>query len=138
MILQREAPVSIRGTATPGESITVALSWSAVSGADYYSVWRTTLYENGVAGTYPLRTILLDDAVVDTSYTDNSRTDGKIGWLCDNSRPDHLHRSKQRQEWRVYHRQNAGASEGLLLQSDGCECRWHLAFGYDPFESQVI
>ena len=65
-------------------------------------------------------------------------TDGKIGWLCDNSRPDHLHRSKQRQEWREDHRQNAGASQGLLLQGDGCECRRHLAFGYDPFESQVI
>lgn len=56
----------------------VALGWTASPGADYYSVWRTTLYEDGVGGNYPLRTILLDDATTGTSYTDSTPTDGKI------------------------------------------------------------
>ncbi len=56
----------------------VALRWTASPGVAYYSVYRTTLYENGVGGTYPLRTILLDDAVTAASYSDTSPTDGRI------------------------------------------------------------
>jgi rhamnogalacturonan endolyase len=55
----------------------VALNWTASPGANYYSVWRTTLHADGVGGAYPLRTILLDDATTSTSYSDNSPTDGR-------------------------------------------------------------
>ena len=56
----------------------VALRWNASRGANYYSVWRTSLHEDGIGGTYPIGTILLDDALTNTSYTDNSPTDGRI------------------------------------------------------------
>ncbi len=56
----------------------VALSWTASQGAYFYSVWRTTMYENGVGGTYPLQTIVLDNATTSSGYMDRSPTDGKI------------------------------------------------------------
>ena len=56
----------------------VALSWAASPGANYYSVWRTTLHEDGVGGSYPLRTILLDDATTGATYTDDTPTDGRV------------------------------------------------------------
>ena len=56
----------------------VALSWGAAPGANYYSVWRTTLHTDGVGGTYPLGTVLIEDVAMDTSYTDTSPTDGRI------------------------------------------------------------
>jgi rhamnogalacturonan endolyase len=56
----------------------VMLSWMPAPGADYYMVLRTTLYEDGVDGTYPLRTILLDDATTGSAFVDRTPTDGKI------------------------------------------------------------
>jgi fibronectin type 3 domain-containing protein len=56
----------------------VALSWTPAQGADYHSVFRTTLYEDGVGGTYPLRTILLEDATTLSTFVDRTPTDGKI------------------------------------------------------------
>ena len=56
----------------------VALTWNASPDADYYNVWRTTLHTDGVGGTYPLRTILIADAITKTSFTDNSPSDGRI------------------------------------------------------------
>jgi len=56
----------------------VALRWNAARGANYYSVWRTSLHEDGIGGTYSIGTLLLDDALTNTSYTDNSPTDGRI------------------------------------------------------------
>lgn len=56
----------------------VKLSWTASSGADFYSVWRTTLYENGVGGKYPLRKIVLDDHALNPSFTDDTPSDGRI------------------------------------------------------------
>jgi rhamnogalacturonan endolyase len=55
----------------------VALTWSAVPGANYYSVWRTTMHTDGVGGTYPLGTIQLAETTA-TSFTDHSPTDGRI------------------------------------------------------------
>ncbi len=55
----------------------VALTWSASPGANYYNVWRTTLHTDGVGGTYPLRTIFMDETA-GTSFTDHSPTDGRI------------------------------------------------------------
>ena len=40
-------------------------------------VWRTTLHTDGVGGTYPLRTIFMDETA-GTSFTDHSPTDGRI------------------------------------------------------------
>jgi rhamnogalacturonan endolyase len=56
----------------------VALSWVPSVGADYYSVFRTTFYEDGVGGAYPLRTILLEDAITLSTFVDQTPTDGKI------------------------------------------------------------
>ncbi len=56
----------------------VSLSWSASPGAANYQVWRSTLHQDGVGGTYPLRTIVLDDAVSGTTYTDTTPTDGRM------------------------------------------------------------
>jgi fibronectin type 3 domain-containing protein len=55
----------------------VALTWNAAPGANYYSVWRTTMHIDGVGGTDPLRTILMDETA-DTGFTDHSPTDGRI------------------------------------------------------------
>ena len=56
----------------------VALSWNAASGANTYSVWRTTLHTDGVGGTYPIGTMMLEDSITGTSYTDSSPSDGRI------------------------------------------------------------
>jgi hypothetical protein len=56
----------------------VALSWMASPGAAGYEVWRTTLHQDGVGGAYPLRTIILNDAVPGTTYTDDTPTDGRL------------------------------------------------------------
>jgi hypothetical protein len=56
----------------------VSLSWHPTPGAKSYSVLRTTLHEDGVGGTYPLRTIVLDDAVDGTSYKDVTPSDGRL------------------------------------------------------------
>ncbi len=56
----------------------VTLAWHASTGADFYRIFRTTLHRNGVGGTYPLRTIMLDDAVIGTGYTDATPSDGTI------------------------------------------------------------
>ena len=56
----------------------VALSWTPSPGADYHSVFRTTLYEDGVGGTYSLRTILLEDVTTLPTFVDRTPTDGKI------------------------------------------------------------
>ncbi|MEA3207451.1 MAG: rhamnogalacturonan endolyase [Chthoniobacter sp.] len=55
----------------------VALTWSASPGVNYYNVWRTTLHTDGVGGTYPLRTIFMDETA-GTSFNDHSPTDGRI------------------------------------------------------------
>jgi len=55
----------------------VALTWSQSPSANYYSVWRATLHSDGVGGTYPLRTILIDETA-STSFTDHSPTDGRM------------------------------------------------------------
>jgi hypothetical protein len=55
----------------------VALKWAASPGANYYSVWRSTLHTDGVGGSYPVGTILLDDAAAGTTYTDPSPSDGR-------------------------------------------------------------
>ena len=77
--------LSTSAPATPtGVSVTssghhsVALIWNASAGANFYSVYRTTLYTNFCGSTYPLGTIILNNTNTGTTYTDTSPTDGKI------------------------------------------------------------
>jgi len=56
----------------------VTLNWSPSSGANFYSVWRSTLVNSGGGSSNVLSTILLNNAVTNTSYTDASPTDGAI------------------------------------------------------------
>ncbi len=56
----------------------VSLTWNASPGANSYSVWRTTLYPDNVGGFVSLRTINLTDWTTNTSFTDNSPSNGRI------------------------------------------------------------
>ena len=72
-------PAPVKPTITSSGHHNVVLSWNAVMPeANYYSVWRTTLHTDGVGGTYPLRTMILEDAISGTNYTDSSPSDGRI------------------------------------------------------------
>jgi rhamnogalacturonan endolyase len=55
----------------------VALRWDADPGATGFRVWRTTMHTDGVGGTYPLRTILIDTTTA-TESVDASPSDGRI------------------------------------------------------------
>jgi autotransporter-associated beta strand protein len=57
---------------------TVTVNWSASSGANYYTIYRSTLFNNGGGASNVLNTIVLANNVTGTTYTDNSPTDGSI------------------------------------------------------------
>ena len=56
----------------------VTLNWSASSGANYYTVYRSTLVDNGGGASNTLSTIVLNNTNTSTSYTDTALTDGSI------------------------------------------------------------
>jgi autotransporter-associated beta strand protein len=56
----------------------VMLSWNAVSNANFYTVYRSTLFNNGGGASNVLGTIVLANNVTNTTYTDNSPTDNSI------------------------------------------------------------
>jgi len=56
----------------------VTLNWNAAAGANFYSVWRSTLVNTGGGSSNTLSTIVLNNATTGTSYTDTSPTDGTI------------------------------------------------------------
>ncbi len=56
----------------------VTLAWSASPGANFYSVFRSTLANTGGGSSNTLSTIILNNATTGTSYTDTSPTDGSI------------------------------------------------------------
>ena len=66
--------VSIGGVAH--QSVTV--NWSASSGANFYTVYRSTLFDNGGGASNVLGTIVLNNTTTTTSYTDTAVTDGSI------------------------------------------------------------
>jgi len=68
------AGVSIGGVAH--QSVTV--NWSASSGANYYTVHRSTLFDNGGGASNVLGTIVLNNTNTATSFTDTAVTDGTI------------------------------------------------------------
>ena len=64
---------------------TVSLRWTASPGANYYSVSRTTKYPDGTLGTdgvtpnyYDLRTVVLNDYVLGSSFTDKTPSNGTM------------------------------------------------------------
>jgi len=56
----------------------VTLNWTASSGANFYTVYRSTLFNNGGGASNVLGTIVLNNAITNTTYTDTSPTDGTI------------------------------------------------------------
>jgi autotransporter-associated beta strand protein len=69
-------PSSVTVSSTGHQS--VALNWSASAGADFYTIYRSTLVDNGGGVSNVLRTIVLNNNTTGTSYTDTSPTDGSI------------------------------------------------------------
>lgn len=70
------APDGVMVSSVGHQSVT--LNWSASSGANFYTIYRSTLVDNGGGASNVLRTIVLANNVTDTSYTDTSPTDGTI------------------------------------------------------------
>ena len=70
------APAGLIIGSTAHQSVT--LNWSAASGANFYTVYRSTLFNNGGGASNVLGTIVLNNAVTNTTYTDASPTDGSI------------------------------------------------------------
>ena len=54
----------------------VSINWSASAGANFYTIYRSTLFNNGGGASNVLGTIVLANNVTGTSYTDASPTDG--------------------------------------------------------------
>jgi len=54
----------------------VVLNWSASAGANFYTVYRSTLFDNGGGASNVLGTIVLANNVTSPTYTDTSPTDG--------------------------------------------------------------
>jgi len=70
------APVDVNTTSSGHQNVTLA--WSPSAGANYYSIWRSTLVDSGGGSSNTLRTILLNNANTSATYTDTSVTDGSI------------------------------------------------------------
>ena len=56
----------------------VTLGWTAVTNANFYSVWRSTLVNNGGGASNLLSTIILNNTNTGTTCTDPTPTDGSI------------------------------------------------------------
>ncbi|MGP8218822.1 MAG: polysaccharide lyase family protein [Limisphaerales bacterium] len=70
------APAGLAVSSVSHQSVT--LNWSPSSGANYYTVFRSTLVNNGGGASNVLGTIVLANNVTGTTYTDTSPTDGSI------------------------------------------------------------
>jgi len=70
------APPAPAGIATTGTNGSVTVMWNPSTGANYYTVWRSTLVNNGVGAYNTLGTILLSNTVTGTTFIDNSPTNG--------------------------------------------------------------
>jgi autotransporter-associated beta strand protein len=70
------APTGLAVTSVGHQSVT--LNWSASSGANYYTVYRSTLVDTLGGASNTLSTTVLNNTNTDTSYTDTSPTDGSI------------------------------------------------------------
>jgi autotransporter-associated beta strand protein len=56
----------------------VPLTWSPSAGASFYTIYRSTLFDNGGGASNVLATIVLANNVTTANYTDTSPTDGSI------------------------------------------------------------
>ena len=80
-----DAGISASAPATP-TGLTIAsvahqsatLNWSASAGANFYTIYRSTLFNNGGGASNVLGTIVLANNVTNATYTDTSPTDGSI------------------------------------------------------------
>jgi autotransporter-associated beta strand protein len=70
------APTGLTVSSAVHHSVT--LNWSASAGADFYTIYRSTLYDNGGGASNTLNTIILDNTNTGTSYPDTSPTDGSL------------------------------------------------------------
>ncbi len=70
------APMELTVSSAVHHSVTI--NWSASAGADFYTIYRSTLYDNGGGASNTLDTIVLDNTNTGTTYTDTSPTDGSI------------------------------------------------------------
>ncbi|HZS55986.1 MAG TPA: polysaccharide lyase family protein, partial [Bryobacteraceae bacterium] len=71
-------PSTPSGVVTTATNGAVTLSWNAVTGANYYTVYRSTLVSNGAGAYNTLSTIPLTNNVTGTTYTDSSPTPDTI------------------------------------------------------------
>jgi rhamnogalacturonan endolyase len=70
------APASVTIGSAVHQSVTV--TWSASANANFYTVYRSTLFNNGGGASNVLSTIILNNTNTTTSYTDTGVTDGSI------------------------------------------------------------
>ena len=70
------APVGLSVTSATHQSVT--LRWTAVSGANFYNIARSTVVNNGVGTYVPLGTNFLSNTNTAATFTDTSPTDGSI------------------------------------------------------------
>ena len=69
------APAAPTGLAVTGSGDdSVSLSWNADTGANFWSVYRTTLEDDNLGNSIPLRTILLNNAIAAGTRTFTDRT----------------------------------------------------------------
>ena len=74
--LPAAAPPAPTGLAATVGHTNVSLTWTASSGANYYSVWRSTLVNTGGGASNALSTNILNNANTTTAYIDTTPTDG--------------------------------------------------------------
>jgi rhamnogalacturonan endolyase len=70
------APAGLSVSSVGHHSVT--LNWTASPGANFYIIWRSTLFNNLGGASNTLNTIVLNNNVTNTTYTDTSPTDGSI------------------------------------------------------------
>ena len=77
--LSTSAPAVPTGLSIGGATHqSVTLNWAAAAGANFYTIYRSTLVNNGGGASNILATLVLANNVIGTTYTDTSSTDGSI------------------------------------------------------------
>ena len=77
--ISTSAPVAPTGLSIGGVAHqSVTLNWSGITNANFYTVYRSTLFNNGGGASNVLGTIVLANNVTNATYTDTSPTDGSI------------------------------------------------------------
>jgi autotransporter-associated beta strand protein len=77
--ISSSAPATPSGLTVTGVAHqSVSLGWNAVANANFYTIYRSTLFNNGGGASNVLGTIVLANNVTNATYTDTSPTDGSI------------------------------------------------------------